>query len=83
MSEIHKFCVRLNTVLFEKMSLGYYFRITGISVNDGQEIIFLKLPCAPGIIFEKLPQAPGKPHTPDTLLCSKLSQQRPFTYVSK
>ena len=47
MSEINKFCVRINTVLSEKWSLGYYFRITGLSVNDGQGVIFLKLPCAP------------------------------------
>ena len=27
--------------------MGYNFRITGLSVNNGQGVIFLKLPCAP------------------------------------
>ena len=36
----NKFCVRPNTVLSEKWSLGYYFRITGLSVCNGQGSFF-------------------------------------------
>ena len=42
-----KFSVRMDKVLSEKCCLDYFFRITRLFVENGQGIIFLKLPGAP------------------------------------